>query len=183
MHLALTDIFSAHWCADVLEEWMRNLLKNRPDLNRQNRECLQTFAALLLIRRQSSRTPPSIVIAGKHDVRSQKDPSSDDNRHRAWGIATLGRSYEHPTKPKILDTIGSTPLAFPCDLDSAKLDCRSHRQGSRKAARMNGPTYLQALSYLLVFVCAGDPNAQNSTGIPDEVKIVFLRFGKGWGFR
>ena len=34
MHLALTGIFRAHWSADVHEEWMSNLLKNRPDLTR-----------------------------------------------------------------------------------------------------------------------------------------------------
>ncbi len=34
MHLALTGIFRAHWSAQVHEEWMRNLLKNRPDLTR-----------------------------------------------------------------------------------------------------------------------------------------------------
>jgi excisionase family DNA binding protein len=35
MHLALTGSFRAHWSADVHEEWMRNLLKNRPDLTRE----------------------------------------------------------------------------------------------------------------------------------------------------
>ncbi len=32
MHLALTGIFRAHWSAEVHDEWIRNLLKNRPDL-------------------------------------------------------------------------------------------------------------------------------------------------------
>jgi hypothetical protein len=34
MHLALTGIFRAHWSAEVQEELMRTLLKNRPDLTR-----------------------------------------------------------------------------------------------------------------------------------------------------
>ena len=34
MYLALTGIFRAHWSAEVHEEWMRNLLKNRPDITR-----------------------------------------------------------------------------------------------------------------------------------------------------
>ena len=38
MHLALTGIFRAHWSADVHNEWMRNLLKNRPDLSRETLE-------------------------------------------------------------------------------------------------------------------------------------------------
>jgi hypothetical protein len=38
MHLSLTGLFRAHWSAEVHEEWMRNLLKNRPDLNREKLE-------------------------------------------------------------------------------------------------------------------------------------------------
>jgi hypothetical protein len=38
MHLALTGIFCAHWSAEVHEEWIRNLLKNRPDLSREKLE-------------------------------------------------------------------------------------------------------------------------------------------------
>ena len=33
MHLALTGIFRAQWSAEVHDEWIRNLLKNRPDLS------------------------------------------------------------------------------------------------------------------------------------------------------
>ncbi len=32
MFLALTGIFRAHWSAEVHDEWICNLLKNRPDL-------------------------------------------------------------------------------------------------------------------------------------------------------
>ena len=35
MHLALTGIFRAHWSAEVHDEWIRNLLKNRPDISRE----------------------------------------------------------------------------------------------------------------------------------------------------
>jgi hypothetical protein len=38
MHLALTGVFRAKWSTDVHEEWMRNLLKNRPDLTREKLE-------------------------------------------------------------------------------------------------------------------------------------------------
>jgi len=34
MHLALTGIFRAKWSDAVHEEWISNLLKNRPDLTR-----------------------------------------------------------------------------------------------------------------------------------------------------
>ncbi len=32
MHLAMTDLFRAKWTDDIHDEWIRNLLKNRPDL-------------------------------------------------------------------------------------------------------------------------------------------------------
>lgn len=34
MHLALTDLFRAKWSDAIHEEWMRNVLANRPDLTR-----------------------------------------------------------------------------------------------------------------------------------------------------
>ena len=33
MHLALTDLFRAKWTENIHEEWMRNVLTNRPDLS------------------------------------------------------------------------------------------------------------------------------------------------------
>ena len=38
MHLALTDLFRAKWSDRIHEEWIRNLLKNRPDLRREQLE-------------------------------------------------------------------------------------------------------------------------------------------------
>lgn len=34
MHLALTDLFRARWTAAIHDEWIRNVLANRPDLTR-----------------------------------------------------------------------------------------------------------------------------------------------------
>jgi predicted nucleic acid-binding protein len=38
MRLALTDLFRAKWTADIHEEWIRNVLKDRPDLSREQLE-------------------------------------------------------------------------------------------------------------------------------------------------
>ena len=38
MHLALTDLFRAKWSDTIHEEWIRNLLKKRPDLHREQLE-------------------------------------------------------------------------------------------------------------------------------------------------
>lgn len=38
MRLALTDLFRARWTADIHDEWMRNVLEQRPDLKREQLE-------------------------------------------------------------------------------------------------------------------------------------------------
>jgi len=38
MHLALTDLYRAKWTEQIHEEWIRNVLKNRPDLCREQLE-------------------------------------------------------------------------------------------------------------------------------------------------
>jgi hypothetical protein len=42
MRIALTDIVRARWTADIHEEWMRNVLKTRPDLTRMQLERTRT---------------------------------------------------------------------------------------------------------------------------------------------
>ena len=38
MHLALTDLFRARWTDSIHEEWIRSVLKDRPDLKREQLE-------------------------------------------------------------------------------------------------------------------------------------------------
>ena len=38
MHLALTDLFRARWTDAIHDEWLRNVLKSRPDLTRPQLE-------------------------------------------------------------------------------------------------------------------------------------------------
>ena len=38
MRLALTDLYQAKWTKDIHREWIRNLLKNRPDLTEERLE-------------------------------------------------------------------------------------------------------------------------------------------------
>jgi len=38
MHLALTDLFRAKWTDAIHDEWMRSVLKDRPDLKREQLE-------------------------------------------------------------------------------------------------------------------------------------------------
>jgi hypothetical protein len=57
MHLALTGIFRAKWSNAVHEEWISNLLKNRPDLTRQKLERIhQVFHRQSSAERECHRT-------------------------------------------------------------------------------------------------------------------------------
>jgi predicted nucleic acid-binding protein len=48
MHLALTDLFRARWSAEIHEEWIRSVLRARPDLDRaqleRTRQLMDTHA-------------------------------------------------------------------------------------------------------------------------------------------
>jgi hypothetical protein len=43
MRLALTDLFRARWTEDIHEEWIRNVLANRPDLTREQLDRTRTL--------------------------------------------------------------------------------------------------------------------------------------------
>lgn len=38
MHLALSDLFRAKWTNEIHDEWIRSVLKNRPDLQQEQLE-------------------------------------------------------------------------------------------------------------------------------------------------
>jgi len=83
MHLALTGIFRAHWSADVHEEWMRNLLKNRPDL---------TPEKLVRTRQLMDKAlPDALVTEYEHLIDSIELPDRDD-RHVVAAAIRCGAS-------------------------------------------------------------------------------------------
>lgn len=53
MHLALTDLFRAKWTDTIHEEWMRNVLANRPDLTlaqlERTRDLMNTYVRDCLV--------------------------------------------------------------------------------------------------------------------------------------
>lgn len=72
MHLALTGPFRVHWSAEVHEEWIRNLLKNRPDLTRYKLERIRHLMDLAL--------PDALVTGYEHLIEAIELPDRDD-RH------------------------------------------------------------------------------------------------------
>ncbi len=78
MHLALTGIFRAHWSAEVHEEWIRNLLKNRPDLSRNKLERTRQLMEKAL--------PEATVVGYKPLIASLELPDRNDRHVLAAAI-------------------------------------------------------------------------------------------------
>jgi predicted nucleic acid-binding protein len=83
MHLALTDIFSAHWSADVHEERMRNLIKNRRDLTR---------AQLERTRQLMDKALPDALVTGYEDRIASIELPDRDDRHVLAAAIRCGAS-------------------------------------------------------------------------------------------
>jgi predicted nucleic acid-binding protein len=70
MHLAMTGMFRAKWSADVHEEWISSLLKNRPDLTRERlertRQLMDKAAPDVLVTRYEHLIP-GIVLPDEND--------------------------------------------------------------------------------------------------------------------
>ena len=78
MHLALTGIFRAHWSAEVHDEWIRNLLKNRPDITRDKLERTR--------RLMDQAAPDALVTDYQALIESLEVPDRDDRHVLAAAI-------------------------------------------------------------------------------------------------
>lgn len=72
MRLAMTGSFRAKWSADVHEEWISNLLKNRPDLTRKQ---LERTRALM------DKHAIAALVAGYKDLIPGLQLPDPDDRH------------------------------------------------------------------------------------------------------
>ncbi len=78
MHLSLTGLFRAKWSADVHEEWMRSLLKNRPDLTREKLERTRQL--------MDRATIDALVTGYEHLIPGLVLPDEDDRHVLAAAI-------------------------------------------------------------------------------------------------
>ena len=78
MYLALTGLFRAKWSAAVHEEWLRNLIKNRPDLTREKLERTRHLMDKAL--------PDALVTGYEHLVDAIELPDRDDRHVLAAAI-------------------------------------------------------------------------------------------------
>lgn len=83
MHLALIGIFRVKWSADVHEEWMRNLLANRPDLMREKLERTRHL--------MDKAARDALVTGYRHLIPSLQLPDPD-NRHVLAAATHCGAS-------------------------------------------------------------------------------------------
>ncbi|HVX86180.1 MAG TPA: PIN domain-containing protein [Phycisphaerae bacterium] len=72
MHVALEDLFLARWTEAIHEEWMRNVLRDRPDLRREQ---LERTRALM------NAHVRDCVVEGYEPVIPQLELPDPDDRH------------------------------------------------------------------------------------------------------
>ncbi len=72
MHLAMSDLFRAKWTNAIHDEWIRNLLKNRSDLNRAQFE---------RTRELMNRAVPDCLVEGYESLIPALALPDPDDRH------------------------------------------------------------------------------------------------------
>lgn len=78
MHLALTDLFRAHWTAMIHDEWMRNLLAQRKDLTPAKLQRTRAF--------MDENVRDALVTGYEPLIESLTLPDSDDRHVLAAAI-------------------------------------------------------------------------------------------------
>jgi hypothetical protein len=148
MHLAMTGLFRAKWSAEVHEEWIRNLLSNRPDLTR---------AQLERTRDLMDKHAIDALVTGYEDLIPGLQLPDPDDRHvlaaairgRADVIVTMnlkdfpeavldsfGIEAQHPDE-FILHLLGLSP-------DAVLSAARAHRESLRNPPKIESE-YLDTL--------------------------------------
>jgi predicted nucleic acid-binding protein len=98
MQLAITDLFQAKWTNRIHDEWIRNLLKNRPDLKREQLEKTR--------RLMNAATRDCLVEGYDALIESIKLPDEDDRHvlaaaiHAHAGVIVTFNLKDFP--PKVL---------------------------------------------------------------------------------
>jgi predicted nucleic acid-binding protein len=82
VQLALTDLFQAHWSAMIHDEWIRNVVADRPDLNPAQ---IGRVADLM-----NSSVEDALITGFEHLIDTLELPDSDD-RH-VLAAAIVGRA-------------------------------------------------------------------------------------------
>ncbi len=87
MHLALTDLFRPKWTDDIHEEWMRSVLKTRPDLRREQLERTRDL--------MNAHVRDCLVTGYEDLIQGLALPDPDDRHVLAAAIPCRGRCHRH----------------------------------------------------------------------------------------
>ncbi len=148
MRLALTDLFRARWSAQIHEEWMRNVLAKRPDLQRAQLERTRDL--------MNSHVRDCLVQDFEHLIPGIDLPDADD-RHVLAAALHCGAqqiiSFNLKDFPDAVLQRYQMQAIHPdefimelLDLDSAKvLQAASLQRRALKNPALDVETYLQAL--------------------------------------
>lgn len=152
IQLAMTDLFKARWTDLIHDEWIRNLLKNRPDLKKER---LQKTRELM------NATVRDCLIQGYEDLIESLDLPDKNDRHvlaaaihsRADTIVTFNLK-DFPTELlkeyKVRALHPDDFILSLCDIGSVLIyeAARQHRE------RLQNPKK-SADQYLLTLSCQG----------------------------
>jgi len=148
MHLGLTGVYRARWSARVHEEWKRNLLINRPDLNREQ---LDRTSALM-----DRAVPDGVVTDFESLIEGLQLPDVDDRHVLAAAIkcnASVIVTFNLKDFPRaILNSFDIEPMhpddfiADLWDLDKAAvLEAAQRQRASLKYPPHSSREYLDKL--------------------------------------
>jgi predicted nucleic acid-binding protein len=149
MWLALTDLFKARWTDKIHEEWMRNVLKNRPDL---------TLAQLDRTKTLMNTNVHDCLVVGYESLISTLELPDSGDRHVLAAAIHSGAEFivtfnlkDFPTS--VLAAYGVEAvhpdefILYLIDLDSAKVCQASYKQ--RKTLKNPSLTLEQYLDTLI----------------------------------
>jgi predicted nucleic acid-binding protein len=167
MQLALTDLFQAKWTNRIHDEWIRNLLNNRPDLKREQLEKTR--------RLMNAATRDCLVEGYDALIESIKLPDEDDRHvlaaaiHAHAGVIVTFNLKDFPVKVLLSYKIeGIHPDDFILrliEMDSAAVceAARLHRARLRNPPKSIGE-YLLTLSEQGLVKTVKYLKANNRTG-------------------
>lgn len=151
MWLALSGHFQARWTSRIQEEWKRNLLRNRPDLNREQ---LERTVRLM------NAAVPDCLVEDFADIIPTISLPDDDDRHVLAAAIRCEASYvvtfnEKDFSSETLSSYGITavhPDSFVeelCNTEPASVLAASKRQREQlKHPAMSLDEYLDTLRRL-----------------------------------
>lgn len=166
MELALTDLFRARWSEEIHQEWMRNVLKNRPDLSES--QLLETKA------RMDANVRDALVAGFESLIPSLELPDENDRHVLAAAIRcnadvivtfnlkdfpsdyllSFGVEAQHPDE-FMLYLIDLYPIQF-CSavekvrqrLRKPKMDCERYLLNLLKQGLPQTVSFMKGLGYL-----------------------------------